>query len=139
MIAATNQCILKNRVVVGDSVTIVQVSIGVAIFILVLTAVIERTSFSAFWLMVNQLQLTSLLGLTGVYVPHEVTERIKGVEFASFLFSFIPVIDIFPDGAFKKWIDFEQTDQKLTDIGLESGSTFVSSFTLLIILLLLTI
>ena len=122
---------------VSDTITTTHISIGLAILILVVTALVESASFSAFWLMLNQLQLTSLLALVGVYIPPEIIERIRGVGFASFLFNFIPIIDFIPDGYLNSWIDYAQADDRLASIGLESGSAFVNAFSLIVIVGLL--
>lgn len=130
---------MKIRTLIENTDVIVQITIGLIIAILVLTVLVKGLNFSTFWIVINQLQLLLLLALMGVFQPHEVVETIKGLRFASFLFDFIPIIDIFPDSAFRGWADYPQKDERLKNIGLDSGSTLINAFTLIVLFLLLGI
>ena len=137
VISANRRCILKESTVYGETITTVQIAVWLAIVILVLTAIVESASFSTFWLMLNQLQLTSLIALVGVHIPDEVIERMTGVGLTSFLFEFVPALDVLPDNVLKSWVHYDQPDQRIASIGLESGSTFVNAFSLVVVIVCL--
>ena len=120
--------------VFGSNTTISITSI-LTIVLILLSFSVQLSSITAIWLMVNQYQLLTLLPLTGVYLPTEVYEQMKGLTFSSYLFSFLPVIEIFPEQQLPVY--FEQKDERLTDIELESGSTFINAFSLIVILCIL--
>jgi len=81
------------------------------------------------WMIASQLQLMLMLILLGTYMPPSVADALTQNAFAMFSFNFssyfgigtIPYI-----GWPAEELDFEQANSKLYQIGIESGSTFVS-------------
>ena len=61
-----------------------------AVGIVLLTRALTGSSYSWFWLMMNQLQLLFFLLLTGVYLPSEVIDAIVGMKIYFFSFDIIP-------------------------------------------------
>ena len=90
------------------------------------------------WIIVNQIQLISLLVLTGGYIPPSVKQILIGSLYTSFSFAKIPVIDIPGINVPLKELDIEQENENLELMGLKSGSSFTfNSIYLFVILILL--
>ena len=94
----------------------------------------------AMWMIASQLQLLLLLLLTDTFIPPGVAQVLTQNAFAMFSFDFnrylkigtIPYI-----GWPEKKLDFEQANSELYQIGIESGSTFVSSYGLSCVMLII--
>jgi len=80
-----------------------------------------------------------LLLLTGAFVPNDIVDYLSGMTFSAFSFNFIPIVDIPYYNHFALWLDYEQDDENLEILGVESGSAFTNNFSLLNILLLLVV
>ena len=115
--------------------TTISITSILTIVLILLTFAVQVSSISAIWLMVNQYQLLTLLPLTGVYLPVEVYDQMNGLTFSSYFFSFIPVIEVFHEEQMPLY--FDQKDSRLKEIDLESGSTFINAFSLLILIVIL--
>lgn len=68
-------------------------------------------------------------------MPVEVYEQMRGLSFSSYFFGFIPTFKIIPKDDMPLY--FDQKDERLKDIDLESGSTFVNAFMLIILLIVI--
>lgn len=109
---------------VEDATTATQVITGVGVALTAGISLLSLSSPTAIWAMANQLQLFMLLLLTRRYLPVDVIAFITGQKFFSFCFDFIPIdkLDVIKIPA--KWMHKEQTNDRLMEIGVESGSVF---------------
>ena len=98
-------------------------------------SLMNLSSPQSIWLIVNQFQLFQLLFLTGAYIPKNVKDFLS--EFQFMLFSFNDLIYIGPLEKVKQWLDYSQKRRDLLDIDVESGSTFVNTVPLLLMMLLI--
>ncbi|CAI2384176.1 unnamed protein product [Moneuplotes crassus] len=113
-----------------------QSAVGAAAAATVVISVLNMSSPTVLWVMANQLQLLLLLVLTNSSMPTKIVEFLTTNRFASFSLDFLP-LDKLPGltlvkGSFIK----EQDDSNLSEIGIESGSTFYNNFTLIFLIFL---
>jgi len=101
----------------------------------IVVSLMSFTSPVAIWLIANQIQLISLLLLTGSYLPLSVKKLLTGSKFMTLSFSFIPVMDIPGISIPLKALNIEQDDLDLKEMGINSGSSFIANFMFLLIIL----
>ena len=116
-----------------------QVMAGTGILGAAIVALMTFSSPIAIWLIVNQIQLISLLVLTGAYMPLAAKEILIGSLYTSFSFAKIPVIDIPGINIPLKELDIEQENENLKLMGLNSSSSFTFNSTYLIIIIILVL
>ena len=80
------------------------------------------------WLIANQVQLVSLLLLSGAFLPPSVKEIMLGTQLTSSSFSAIPVLEIPIINVPVKSFEIEQDNVNLELMGLNSGSSLVSNY-----------
>jgi len=107
---------------------------GAAAAATVIISVLNMSSPTVLWAMANQLQLLLLLVLTNSSMPSKIVEFLTANRFASFSLDFLS-LDKLPGltlvkGSFIK----KQDDSNLSEIGIESGSTFYNNFTLIFLI-----
>ena len=107
---------------VGTGTAISQASIGVVAIATVGSSVFGLSSLQSLWSIVNIIQLTMLLPLTMAFIPDSVAQYLIGMSFVNFNFDFIPLRDI----PVVVDLDFEINKGYISDIGLNSVSTFVN-------------
>ena len=106
---------------------------------IVLSNVINSSSISSLWSLLNQLQLLFLLLITGAFIPEDVKTVILGQKFAISPFSYIPLQDIkFYKSALTKF-NFNLSNSEFGQFGVESGSSIynICSFFITLILIIL--
>ena len=96
-------------------------SLGAFISLLSLSAPI------AIWLIANQIQLISLLLLTGAFLTPSVKKILTGNQYASLSLAIIPVMEIPLLSGPLKILNIEQEDTNLELMGLESASSLTSN------------
>ena len=89
------------------------------------------SSLMSLWSLINQLQMLMLLLLTKIYLPLDVENIIIGNKVALIPFDYIPFKSFSISDIINKIFGFEQIDNNIYEIGLESGSTFINTFSLL--------
>ena len=113
--------------------------IGGTAALVLLSSTINSSSFASLWAIMNQLQMFLLILLTRAYLPLDIINFIIGSKITMSLYDCIsfkktsyshPIIDLF---------DFDQEDEVLSKIGLNSGSTFVNNYSLLNSLILMVL
>ena len=109
------------------------------IVVAVAASLINKSAPVGIWLIINQIQLISLLVLTGAYMTPAAKEILIGSEYTSFTFSFIPVLDIPVINIPLKELHFDQEDVNLKKMGLKSGSSLTSNAVFLIIMVILVL
>ena len=111
--------------------------IGGTAALVILSSTINSSSFASLWAIINQLQMFLLILLTRAYLPLDIINFIIGSKITMSLYDCIsfkktsysyPINDLF---------DFDQEDELLSKIGLNSGSTFVNNYSLLNSLMLM--
>jgi hypothetical protein len=117
------------------SVAIVASSVVLSSVFSLLSSSGSQGAFSS----IHQYQLYILLPMIGAYMPNEIVDILLGMKFVTFSFSFLGISGIpIVTNAIDK-IDFNQNDDYLENIGLESGSSVVNYLPLLTVLLLMGI
>jgi hypothetical protein len=104
-----------------------------ALLLLLMLALLGGSIGNTGWSMVNQLQLYLLLPLVGVDLPDKILDFVFGLEMSMFSFDFLPSQDIFGVKNLIDYLDFEQSNDMLPELGIESGSTLVNQFSLIIV------
>ena len=89
----------------SKSVNVITIS---AAGIVLSTRALAGSSYSWFWLMVNQLQLLFFLLLTGVYFPNEVIEVIVGSKFYFFSFEALKINKEYLSKLLWEWLSTNQ-------------------------------
>mmetsp|Transcript_12717 Transcript_12717/g.11284 ORF Transcript_12717/g.11284 Transcript_12717/m.11284 type:complete len:104 (+) Transcript_12717:389-700(+) len=87
--------------------------------------------------MLNLIQLYMLLLLTGAYFPKDVRDYISNMEFAMISLDFIPFEKIPAISFPMKSLNFDQASVPLKDIGIDSGSSFTSNISFLLMVFLI--
>jgi hypothetical protein len=85
------------------------------------------------WSMINQFQIFILLPMLGAYMPFEVINFITGMGFTLFSFDFIPYKEIPGIKHTIQFLDYDQTDEYLDEVGIESGSSLINHISLILI------
>ena len=112
-------------------------AVGVCATASVATSVLKSSSPTAMWSLFNQLQMLILLLVVENYVPIDVKDAIIQQDFAMFNFDFIPVAEIPFVNWPTKWIDYEQQNDILKELGLEWQSTFNNLLSLMMMLIII--
>ena len=105
-----------------------QVLSGSSISIASIIALVTMSSPVTMWLIANQVQLVSLLLLSGAFLPPSVKEIMLGTQLTSSSFSAIPVLEIPIINVPVKSFEIEQDNVNLELMGLNSGSSLVSNY-----------
>ena len=118
-------------------------AIGAAITYLLFKSLTNASSIVVVWIAFEQLQMFLLLLLIKVFIPKEIRTVIKGLDFASNIYEYVPFKNLGLYPSFLKSFEFELTNPALTDLGINYNSTFANmysaivSFIFMIILYLL--
>jgi hypothetical protein len=115
-------------------------AVGVSTSATIATSALKASSPTAMWSLFNQLQMLILLLLVNdSYVPTDVSEYIKQQGFAMLNFNFIPTTEIpylnFPTD----WMDYEQNNETLKQLGLKWRSTFNNLFSFMVTLIVIVV
>jgi hypothetical protein len=108
--------------------------VAVVVFTLVSSFITSNSTY-AIWTLVNQLQIITLLMLVDSFTPEDFIDYLEGISFVSFNFDFIP----FKDVPYLNWLteelDVELDDRKLNVSRIQSRSSFVNLFSIMIMFL----
>lgn len=88
----------------------------------------SMNSLNILWITVNQMQLIMLIFVTGAYFPDKVKRIMQGLNFAMFSFDFLKPKSISIIRSLFDIFDFEIQNVNLEIFGINSGSSFVNSF-----------
>ena len=89
------------------------------------------------WITMNQFQLILLLLLTKSNIPRSIVSYLSGLKATTWSFNFIPFKSIPGFDKMVNRFDFRLPDAELKYFGINSGSTFVTNFSLICIVLIL--
>ena len=106
----------------GVSITSQSV-IGSTAVVVVALSVMNASSISSFWSMVNQVQLLFLLLLTRAFIPVDVEKVITGMKIALNLFQYLPFNKITIFDSLIENLDFNLSNQRYGSWNIESDST----------------
>lgn len=128
-----SKLILSSEATATSTTTTAAVAAGVGAS--VASASLNASNPTAVWSLMNQLQLLILLLLVDTYIPDDVQGFIQGQDFAMFSFDFIPSTKIPYIKIPTDWMEFEQSNEVLKDLGVASRSTFNNSFSLILVII----
>ena len=112
-----------------------QVTAGITVGIIITLSIVNMSSPTGLWLVVNLFQMLMLLILTGAFIPEALRQYLTGMKFALLNFNFIPYIRIPFIYEAHEWIKFEQNSEDMKDVGISDGSTIVNNVSFLTTLL----
>jgi cysteine-rich repeat protein len=116
---------IPTSIATASTLTSVVVALGISLSIV--NALMNNSSISGSFSMLNAVQLILLLPLIGAYLPDDVLSFIRGMDFSLMNFDIFDFYDSKNiDNQFGINFDFEQADPYLYLIGLESGSTLIN-------------
>ena len=98
-------------------------------------SILNLSSISAIWSLVNQFQLFLLLLLTKTPFPDDVKAMLTNNKQMSFDLTFMPVIKLPGVKKFYSWVEAEQNNPYLFVIGIESQSGVNNNISLVFLLL----
>ena len=101
--------------------------IGLISALVTLGSMLNSSSITCIWSLVNQVQTFFLLLLTRAYLPEDVKSVITGPTFALFPFDYIPFKRMWGFKSFLSYFDFELSNQTLDYFGIKSDSTIYNS------------
>ena len=87
------------------------------------SALLNASSMSSFWLTVNQIQLYFLLLISGAYIPVDVQTVIIGLKFVLFPFNLTPLRQMGLIDSIMQRFDFGSSNSNLDRIEMDSDST----------------
>ncbi|CAI2384325.1 unnamed protein product [Moneuplotes crassus] len=131
------QCIEASTEVPTSASASSQAAVGGVIAAAAVNSALNMSSPAAIWAMANQLQLLLLLLLTKCSMPDKIIQFITGNRFASFSLDFLPLDSLPVISIPKGWLLKDQNIESLTEIGIESGSSFNNNFSLIFLIFLL--
>ena len=108
---------------------------GVSAGAVIGVSILNLSSISAIWSLVNQFQLFLLLLLTKTPFPDDVKAMLIGDNLMSFDLAFMPVVKLPGVKQFYSWIEAEQNNPYLFIIGIESQSGVNNNISLVFTLL----
>jgi hypothetical protein len=91
------------------------------------------------WAIVEQIQLIILVISKEVFIPVDVDYYLKGNIELLFNFASIPVLEVPFFAEVSEWLDLEQNVSAASELELESRSTFKNHFTMIMIILLVSL
>jgi hypothetical protein len=94
---------------------------------------------SGIWAIVEQIQLIILVISKEVFIPIDIDYYLKGNIELLFNFAFIPVLEVPFFAEVSEWLDLEQNVSAASELELESRSTFKNHFTMIMIILLVSL
>lgn len=100
--------------------------IGAGMGINAVSSFLGNSSFQSSFSMMNFIQILLILPLIGAFMPLKVIDFIRSMSFGMFNFDFIPQPFDVSTGNGAYIITFDQSNDYLNLIGLESGSSFVN-------------
>jgi hypothetical protein len=114
-----------------------QAALAVGTGFTLISSSISKSSPTAVWSLINQLQMITLLMLIDTSTPEDFIDYLEGISFVNFNFDFFPSRNV----PYVNWpsdeLDVELDDRKLNASGLVSRSTFVNLFSTIIVLLII--
>lgn len=105
----------------------------------ILSSLSNLSSPQGLYMSMNQFQLILLTLLTNAYIPKKVVDYLAGMKSTTCSFGFIPFKKIPGFTSLIDWFYFKRTYYKLDYFGIESGSTFVDTFSLMCIFAIIVI
>ena len=95
----------------------------------------NTSSVASLWMMVNQLQIFFLLLLSRAFIPDDIQTIIKGSDFASNIYSYIPLkkINMYP--TFLEYFEFELKNSMLESLGIKYNGTIANTFPIFVSLI----
>jgi hypothetical protein len=119
-----------------DAATSAQITLAAIAGFTLVNSIISKSSTSAMWSFVNQLQMITLLMQTDSFTPEDFIDYLERISFVNGNFEFIP----FRDVSYLNWpaneLDTKLDDRKLNASAINSQSTFVNLFSTIIVLLI---
>ena len=115
---------------------LVYTSVGTVLVMWAISKIVTLSPFANLWSLINQIQMIVLIIVTQIYLPNNVVNTIIGNKIMINPFQYISLNFLsFYDNLFK-WLDSTQTNNGLSEIGLDSGSAIINSLSLIVILTL---
>ena len=109
-------------------------TVSVTSAIILISSIMTFSSFTTIWTLVNQIQCLFFVLLTRIYLPYDVVYFIVGLNFALFPFDSLSFKSSSASTSINDLFDFEQEDDILSKMGLESGSSFVNNYSLFLMI-----
>jgi hypothetical protein len=94
---------------------------------------------SGIWAIVEQIQLIILVISKEVFIPIDIDYYLKGNIELLFNYASIPVLEVPFFAEVSEWLDLEQNVSAASELELESRSTFKNHFTMIMIILLVSL
>jgi hypothetical protein len=104
-----------------------QVAGGIGITLAGVISLMNLTTPFAMWMIANQIQLLMLLLLTGAYFPPLIVKILTGSNYMCFSLSVIPLATISIFKSIYSLIGFDQSNEQLNEMGLDSGSALATN------------
>ncbi|CAI2379955.1 unnamed protein product [Moneuplotes crassus] len=130
------QCVKADA---GAASTATQAAAGVAMALAAASSVVSMSSPVGMFSMINQLQLYILLPMLPPYFPAKVGDFILGMDFAFVSLDFIPTDDIPLVKEIKKLVSYPQSDEYLSQIGMNSSSSIINYLPMMVVTILISI
>ncbi|CAI2368117.1 unnamed protein product [Moneuplotes crassus] len=112
--------------------TSAQIATGISMGAVIGVSILNMSSLTGIWSLVNQFQLFLLLILTRTPLPGEINYIIADNDFMSFDMSFLPVAKLPYISEFEGWVMQEQDDVYLHRIGIKSKTSIYTNLNLVI-------
>jgi hypothetical protein len=117
--------------------TATKVISGIGAILAVAISILNLSSPMAIWAIANQFQLFALLLLTKTNLPADVRGYISNDKLLSFSFDFLSIDKLFFVKFLTNWMDKDQLNDELEEIGIISGNTFNNNVNLIFIFLVI--
>ena len=121
---------------IQNAQTATQSMIGTSMGVAVAISLMNMSSPIGLWSTINQFQMLILLLLTGAFIPQTVKRYMSGMDFVFLNFDFIPFLEVPFISDLFLWMNFEQTNSDLEDIGIGYGSIVANNISFFVILFL---
>lgn len=121
---------------VRNARTSTQITIGACMAMAALISVVKMASPIGMWSILNQFQMLLLLLLTRAFIPDKIREYLLGMDFTLMNFNFIPLNEVPMISIPYNWIEYEQYDTNLQDIGVENGSTAANNLSFIVMIMM---
>ena len=89
------------------------------------------------WLVLRIVSFGLILIITGAFIPKSITDAITDMKIILFSFRFLKLYEIEFTKPILEYFDYEQADEDIKKIDIESGSILVNIYCLMLVFILM--
>ena len=112
--------------------TVIKSVVGAIVGCVVLASVMNSSSIASLWMTINQLQIFFLLLLTRAFIPEDVQTIIKGWDFVSNIYEYIPFRNFSISSKFLHNFEFNLTNSMIDPLKISYDSSIANTYSIIL-------